>query len=307
MTQLSHPVDPFGEVNVFRSNGGLSVKAMILMVPSVENARTAMALDASASMQPSYGVKIGPFPAAKPNVVEPVARTLSAFLANFSSDARCTNIYWACNADGSAIEEIGKHTADEVQSVEFRGPAHHPWGKQTRLLPPVRYFAEQAFRDSPWSIGVIVTDGRIDDLDEVLQYSHQLGRQMATGQRQFLKLVLIGVGNQIEKSEMEQLDDMFEDSDLRTPRGGKIDLWDHKVADDMQKVEQIFSEIPDEDTIVVESGRILDHQGRVVREYRSGVPAVLHFDLPDGATQFTLQFPGGKITQDISEVYRHLS
>lgn len=306
MAQLSHPVEPFGEVNVFKSPNGLTIKATILMVPNVENAHTGLAIDASASMQPMYGVKIGPFPAAKPNVVEPVARTMSAFLANFSSDGKCSNIYWACSPDGSAIEEIGRFSAEEVEKVSYSGPKRFPWGKQTKLLPPVRYFAENAFKGFPWSIGVIITDGIVDDLEDVKKYCLTLGQEMASGQRLFLKLVLIGVGSAVDEAQMEELDDMFEGSNLRTPKGKEIDIWDHKIASEMQKLEEIFSEIVDEDTIVVESGKILDNQGRSVKEYGDGVPAVLKFDLPAGSTGFTLEYPGGNIVQDISEVLGRL-
>lgn len=306
MAQISRPVDPFGEVNVFKSAAGLSIKATILMVPNAENARTGLAIDASASMQPMYGVRIGPFPAARPNVVEPVARTMSAFLANFSSDAKCTNIYWACSPDGSAVEEIGRYTAEEIEKVAFSGPKRLPWGRETKLLPPVRYFAEHAFKDSPWSLGVIVTDGIIDDLADVKQYSLQLGQQMASGQRQFMKLVIVGVGSEVDEQQMEQLDDMFEGSNLRTPKGKEIDIWDHKIAGDMQKLEEVFSEVVDEDTIVVESGKVVDNTGTIVKEYRDGVPAVIKFDLPATATGFTLEFPGGSVVQDISEVLGRL-
>ncbi|GDY07054.1 hypothetical protein LBMAG52_05400 [Planctomycetia bacterium] len=306
MAQLARAVEPFGEVNVFKSANGLSVKATVLMVPNVENAQTGLALDASASMQPMYGMKIGIFPSAKPNLVEPVARTLSAFLANFSSDGKCSNIYWACSPDGSAIEEVGRYSAEEIENVAFAGPKKFPWGKQTKLLPPVRYFSEIAFKNSPWSIGVIVTDGIIDDLQEVKTYCQQLGQEMVSGQRRFMKLVLIGVGSEVDEAQMEELDDMFEGSNMRTPKGKEIDIWDHRIASEMQKLDEIYSEIVDEDTIVVENGKILDSQGGVAKEYRDGVPAVLRFDLPAGSTGFTLEFAGGSVTQDISEVLGRL-
>ena len=44
----------------------------------------------------------------------------------------------------------------------------------------------------------------------------QLGQQMASGQRLFLKLVLIGVGSAVDEAQMEELDDMFEGSNLRS-------------------------------------------------------------------------------------------
>lgn len=302
MTQLNNPVEPFGEVNVNRSGKELAVKATVLMVPNEENARTGLAIDGSASMASVYGVKVGPFPAAKPNLVEPVARTMASFLANFSSDGRTNLLYWACSPDGSAIEEIGRFASDDVQKVAISGPKKFPMGKQTRLLPPVKYFAENAFKDAPWAIGVIVTDGIIDDLEEVKTYCLELAKQMASGKRSYLKLVLIGIGEAVDEAQMEELDDMFEGSGLKTPQGKEIDIWDHKLANEMKKLEEIFSEVVDEGTIVVASGRIVDQSGKVVKEYNDGVPAVLRFNLPAGATAFTLEFPGGSVTQDITEV-----
>jgi hypothetical protein len=309
MAQLSSPVEPFGEVNVFRSSSGkLTVKATILIVPPVENAKTGLAIDGSASMQPVFGHSSNSL-IKYDNVVEPVARSLSAYLANFSSNGKCSTIYWACNPDGSAIEEIGQFSASEVESVNFAGPRQLPWGRMTKLLPPVRYFSEIAFCDSPWSIALIVTDGDFNDLLEVKKYCLDLGRQMARGERAFLKIVLIGITGHLSeaiqmrlKSQMEELDDMFEGSGLRTPDGEEIDIWDHKIARDMKRLEEIFSELVPETAIVIENGRIVDNHGRIVADYPKGVPAVLKFDLSADAKSFTLDFPGGTVTQEITEV-----
>jgi len=52
MTQLHNPVEPFGEVNVYRQqNGTLDVVATVLMVPDGEGASAGLAPDASASMK----------------------------------------------------------------------------------------------------------------------------------------------------------------------------------------------------------------------------------------------------------------
>lgn len=305
MAQLSNPVQPFGEVNVARSGNELSVKAIVLMKPNVEKASVGLALDASASMSQLYGLKTGPF-MVKPNSVEPVARIMSTLLANFSGDGKCHLLYWACSADGSQVEYLGNFTAAELSTLSLGGPLKSAWGRQTKLLPPVRYFAEHAFKTAKWAIGVIVTDGIVDDLDEVINYSLELGKQMAAGQRQFLKLVLIGLGEAVDKAQMEKLDDMFDGTNLKTPEGREIDIWDHKLAADMKRLEEIFPEIFDEDTIICETGRVLDNTGNVVKEYKDGVPALLKFNLPSGSTSFTLEYPGGHIRQDISEVLGRL-
>lgn len=308
MAQLGNPVDPFGEVNIYRrDSGNFDIVATVLMVPDIEGARTGLALDASASMKKMYGVSgllggVFAKEASLPNLVEPVARVMSSYLASFASDGKTHLIYWACNPDGSAIEEIGQLSSVESQSAIIKGPSKFPWGRGTRLLPAVRHFVEHAFTNAPWSICVFVTDGVIEDLVDVKTYCLELGKQIAAGQRQFCKLVLIGVGEEVDESQLEELDDMFVGSGLKDSLGREVDLWDHKLASQMQKVEEIFAEVVSEDAIVVSSGRIIDNFGKTAKEYPDGVPALLKFSLPAGVTSFTLEFPGGSVTQELTEV-----
>lgn len=308
MTQLAKPVEPFGEVNVYKQkNGDLEIVATILMVPDIEGARTGLALDASASMKKMYGISGivgGPFAAAAgiPNVVEPVARTMASYLANFSSTGKATLIYWACSPDGSQIEEIGDLDDPSVQKVSITGPKQHPWGRGTKLLPPVKFFIDQKFKDASWGICVFVTDGIIEDLDDVKKYCLQFAQQISAGQRSFIKLVLIGVGEEVDEGQMEELDDMFEGSGIKDPEGNDIDLWDHKLASEMQKIEEIFAEVVSENTIIASTGHIYDNSGKVVKDYADGLPTLLRFVLPTGSTGFKLEFPGGSVAQDISEV-----
>jgi len=303
--QLSQPVEPFGEVNVFRQrNGTLQVKATILMEPDIEGARTGLALDASASMKKMYGVHSVPpiFNKGGPpaNVVEPVAQTMANYLARFSSNGKVQLIYWACSTDGSQVQPIGEYSDAESERISVRGPRNNAWGRGTKLLPPVRHFIDDAFRAAPWAICVFVTDGVIEDLEEVKRYSLQFARQIASGQRKFVKLVLLGVGEEVDEGQMEQLDDMFEGSGLVDPKVHAIDLWDHKLASEMKQLAEIFAEVVSEDTIVSEWGRIKVGV-RAVKEYTDGLPALLEFTLPAGATSFTLEFSGASVTQDISE------
>jgi hypothetical protein len=305
MAQLAQPVDPFGEVNVYRHrDGGLEVVATILMEPDIEGARAGLALDGSASMQKLYAANVPPLFAKASgavNVVEPVARTMAAYLARFSSSNSVNLIYWACSPDGSQIEPLGEFKEDQIAALRVQGPRKLPWGRGTKLLPPLRYFVEEAFRGAPWAIAVFVTDGRIEDLEDVKRYSWQFARQIAAGQRRFVKLVLIGVGSEVDEGQMEQLDDMFEGSDLRDPGREPIDLWDHKIANDMRNLAEIFAEVVSEKIKVADHGRVRDNAGRTAREYPDGLPALLRFRLPHGATAFILDWPGGSVRQDITE------
>src|SRR4051794_38654027 len=113
MAQLLQPIEPFGEVNVYKhKNGSLQIVATVLMEPDIEGARCGLALDGSASMKKMYGANVpvgGLFAKASGamNVVEPVTRTMAAYLARFSSTGKVNLIYWACSPDGSQVEEIG--------------------------------------------------------------------------------------------------------------------------------------------------------------------------------------------------------
>jgi hypothetical protein len=307
MAQLSQPLDVFGEVNVHRlPDRSLQVSATILREPDIEGARAGLALDGSASMKRAYGANVALSPlfakaAGVTNEVEPVARTMANYLARFSSDAQVRLLYWACGADGTRVEPIGLVRADDTAQLRISGPRKEPWGRGTKLLPPMRYFLEQ-FADAPWAICVFVTDGYIEDLNEVKEYSRQFAREIASGKRKFIKMVLLGVGEEVDEGQMEELDDMFDDSSLVDPRGNPIDIWDHKLASEMRSLAQIFAEVVTERIIVARQGRILDSRGQVVRNYADGLPAVLKFTLPAGSTSFTLELPDEEpLVQDLTE------
>jgi hypothetical protein len=300
--QLSKCIQPFGEVNVFKqSNGELQIVATVLMAPNTEQARTGLALDASASMKETYGAGNPLFGDAKPNLMRPIAQTMAAYLSEFSEKGTCETIYWAVNNAGDAIERIGELDSNTSKSESFEGPKNYPWGRGTKLLPPVKYFVENAFDKVTWSIAVFVTDGIIQDLDEVKQYCLEYGKKIAAGQANFVKMVLIGIGPEVDEGQMEELDDMFEGSGLVDKKGDDIDIWDHALAAQMTSLEQIFKEVVSKDTIVASSGRVYDSSGTLVQEWTDGLPSIMRFNLPAGSTSFKLEHPGGSVTQDISE------
>jgi hypothetical protein len=311
MAQLAQPVEPFGEVNVHRlADDTLEIVATILMEPDIEGARTGLALDASASMKKMYGATAPVSPlfksAAGGNVVEPVARTMASYLARFATDGRVRLLYWACSPDGSQIEPIGEFNDEQIQRLAIPGPKKLPWGRGTKLLPPLRHFIDEAFRDAPWAIVVFVTDGIIEDLDAVKQFSRKFAEQIATGRRAFIKLVLLGIGEEVDERQMEELDDMFEGSELRDPRGQSIDLWDHKLAKEMRQLSEIFAEVVSADMTIADWGRIRDERGRLAAQFPDGLPALLRFRLPSGSRSFSLEFPGGTIVQELGDALDRL-
>src|SRR5205085_5633175 len=192
---------------------------------------------------------------------------------------------------GGQVQEVGDFRAEEAERHVFGPPRE--FGTGTQLLPAVRYFVER-FKDAPWGFYVFITDGKLHDLDAVKEYSTRLARDIAARRRNPLKFVLIGVGPAINEQQMEELDDL----DTGTP----IDLWDHKLAAEMRMLQEIFAEVVDKNARIADHGRILDPQGRVVKDYSdTGLPAFLEFEMPAGADYFTLDVNGNKIHQGLAD------
>ncbi|MFO0841420.1 MAG: vWA domain-containing protein [Gemmataceae bacterium] len=302
MSQLKQVVDPFGEVNVHPAAGGkVRVVATILMQPHKEGAQTGIALDGSGSMRKLYGLEGGGKPLsaifAAPkkttNDVTPVAQKVCSYLArNLDADGGTTCIYWAVGPGGSQVEVVGDFTADQAERHTFGPP--QDFGTGTQLLPAVRYFVDR-FKTAPWGFYVFVTDGELHDLEEVIAYSKRLAQDIAAGRRHPVKLVLIGIGPDVAEYQMEALDDLV----------APVDLWDHKLASEMRVLEEIFAEVVDRNARVADHGRILDPQGRVVKNYSdTGLPAYLEFEVPADAKYFTLEVNGTKIHQALVDGFQ---
>jgi hypothetical protein len=301
MAQLKAVVEPFGEVNVYPAAGKTRVVATILMEPHKEGAQTGIALDGSGSMAKLYGVEEGGggflasllgWKKEGHNEVTPVAQRTCAYLARkIDADGGTTCIYWAVGPGGSQIEEVGDLRADEAERHVFGPPRN--FGSGTQLLPAVKYFVER-FRTAPWGFYVFITDGELHDLEEVKQYSTWLAREVAGRRRNPLKFVLIGVGPDVNEAQMEELDDL--------DTGTEVDLWDHKLASEMRVLQEIFAEVVDKNARISDHGRILDPQGRVVKDYSdTGMSAYLEFEMPAGADYFTLEVHGNRIHQGLSD------
>ncbi len=299
MAQLDNAlvVVPFGEVNVFDEAAGPRVVATIPMKPAVENAQTGLAIDGSNSMKQIFGTHVPPlFRDPNANIVQRIGRQLGKYLAEFDSDGHTTVIYWACGVGGAETQYLGDFDATQVSACNFDEPKR--MGTGTKLLPAVRYFAEERFRDAPWGIYVFITDGVIEDLEEVKAYSLQIARELSEGTREFIKFVLIGLGHHIDENQMIELDDL-DYGGLELPNGDAIDLWDHTTAAEMRSYDDIFKEVVSENTIIAPSATLVDSKGVPVKplrraSYADGLPALVEFTMSPGANAFTLTLPNGQ-------------
>ena len=299
MAQLKRVVEPFGEVNVFpESCNRLRVRATILAEPHREGTQTGIALDGSGSMSAMYGVEMGGGlvssmfgkKSAASNQISPVAQKLCAYLARrIDADGGTTCIYWATGPGGASCELVGDLTAGEAEG-HFFGPPKK-FGTGTKLVPAVEYFVNR-FADAPFGFYVFITDGEIHDMPEVKVLSQRLAKEVASGRRQQLKFVLIGLGDSVNEKQLAELDDLDT---------GEVDLWDHKLARELRQLEQIFAEVVSANAIVTPKAAVLDSRGNTVKDFSAGLPAKFEFVIDAASPYFTLEIPGHRVHQGLSD------
>ncbi|MFH0782125.1 MAG: VWA domain-containing protein [Pseudomonadota bacterium] len=226
------------------------------------------------------------------NVVEPLARDFIAYLADeLDADGGTTVIYWACG-DGTAVEVLGDFTGIQCRTLDIKGPQSFSFGSGTSLTPAVRYYVDR-FVDAGRGMYLFITDGRIDDLDNVKNYTTQLANEIANKSRNPIKCVLIGVGDQIDERQMEELDDL--------DTGTDVDIWDHKIATEMRALVEIFAEVVTENQFVAPTGVIYDASGKMIKKYTDGLPAKIAFSMPSTSQWFELEVQGQRIRQIITQ------
>ena len=290
-------MDPFGLINYEDQASGRVVMAFIKNEMVREGSRMGIAIDGSGSMQDLFGreSKSVLIPSL-PNHVKPAAQALSGYLAQRSADGKVAAIYWATGPGGKEIQILGDLTKSDAEAFDFRPPANY--GTGTELLPALKYFTDgvqrKDLKDAAWGMYVFVTDGQLQDLDEVIKYCTTLAKDIEAGRRNDLKLILVGLGDQVDVKQFDILDNL--------ETGTEVDLWYSTLAADLTDLSDIGIETNDQFMILVPSdGVVRDENGNTVASYRdTGLPAKLEFILPkDACKAFTLEVGGNKITQPL--------
>jgi hypothetical protein len=224
------------------------------------------------------------------NIVEPEARKFIGYLAgNLDAGGKPTLVYWACG-DGRAIEELGQYNETQCQTLDIKGPKD--FGSDSTILTPALTYFTNKFKNAKRGMFIFITDGKLDDLDDVKRFTVKLAKEIENGRRGSLKFVLIGVGDDVDESQMEELDDLDTDTD--------IDIWDHKIAHEMRAVTDIFSEVVNDNQIVAPTGHIYSSSGNLVKKYTDGLPARVEFTMPAGSKWFELDVNGRRIRQEVT-------
>ena len=250
-------------------------------------AQTGIAVDGSILMAPWYG---GPAQRGEANLVALAAQKIGSYLARrVDDDGNTSLVYWGTGPAGDAVEVIGALTAYQVEQYAFDPPG--AFGPRANLLPAVRYFVER-FAQAKWGMFVFFTQGIIHDIEAVKSYTAALAAQIASGSRNELKLVLIGVGKNIDRAHLEALDSL--------DTGTAVDLWDYRLAPEMRNVLELFTEVGDSQTIICPAGAVLDPSGNILADYHAqGLPARISFTLPAALKSFVVDMAGARIEQRI--------
>lgn len=235
-----------------------------------------------------------------PNIVQApavkmVENVIRTFATGGGQSGSCEVIYWACGNEGKEVERLGEISMADLPHVKFEGPQTLPFGPHTHLGPPFKYFAQRARNLS--GVFVFVTDGHIDDEDEVVRETHRLATEMAQGGGCSIKCVLLGIGRQVDVNQLNRIDDMEMPPDLAS-----YDVWNSKVLAEMRDMSDAWSEIFDPETEIASRATIYDDKGQVVYQETDSVKALVTFEMPADSKYFDVVVEGDmKIHQPLPD------
>ncbi len=302
MAKIKNKKSQFADVNVLKlMNGDHEVIVCMKIEPEIligeGKSKSILAIDASRSIKDMFG---GGLFGSNPNHVQSISQKIGDLLVQVSSEAKLHVFYWAVGRNGEKIEVLGDIEENEISTMKIIGPKIEKWGGGTQLLPTLVYINEMVSIGIDLSIVVIVTDGLIADEKECLEYCNQIAEKLLNKQQQNnLKLILIGVGNEVNAEQLERFDNMFEGSKYED----QIDLWSHGIAesitDENEIMDILFGELITEDVIVAPKASIELKNGKLIQNYSDGLPGKFRFILPKGETKFVLKTDFGVIEQSI--------
>ncbi|WP_164000499.1 vWA domain-containing protein [Pyxidicoccus caerfyrddinensis] len=299
------PVEPFSDLHVEEGK----VRAVLLHDPTVEGLDVAIYMDASGSMKDEYAyntptrsflewIRGAPMKEAA-NQVEPQVQWMLEYLATKDRNGMLRVAYWASGASGRDVEVVGELKGVDVKQYKF--PGAKKLGSHTYLTPAlkdyVRYLKEQVPHGARRGCAVIVTDGQLHDAEEVEKFSEQVAKEIAAGKLPRLNFVLVGVGDGIDEEQLERI--------AHTEFPGVGHLWCHRIAKEITQVAELVAVLVDENMTVAAGGTIYDDKGKVLKTYEGRLPAVLEFDVPEGAESFTLEVNGQRFTQPLPDEDHH--
>ena len=285
-----------GDITVYPARDGKQRVEIYIRLPrQVDNGmQVGVAIDASGSMQSVFAAHIPAlFRRPGDNAMEPIVRRICTEACQVSGDGTAHYIYWAVGPGGKEIEVIGKLDEKTVETMPVEGPSNNRWGSGTLLLPPLNHFLEE-FASAPWTVLLLITDGVIGDLKDVIARCMEVGWEIVNGKRGKCKFIIVGFGEEVDEEQLDILDNMFDGTELE----GRVDLWDGKLAETMEQLQEIWDEV-DFGIKLPGNARITDDKGNEVVYYFDSIPQRMEFYVSEGAKSLTLEMAGQTIFQPL--------
>ncbi len=304
MGAVLNPTFPFCDVIVLpKADGTREIVAAILpnfeeRLPEIKR-KVVLALDASRSMKCLYGSTVF---GNDPNLVENFAHRIGNILLKECHLAdQLSLLYWALGTTRPGeLEIVGEFDRADFESLEIRGPTGRAWGTHTHLLPVLKYIAETTDADSEWTMGLILTDGFIEDEAACMAYCTLLGKRLkqeiSEGKRtkDSFQFCMISIGTEVDRNQLERFEDSL-----------GMDLFTcfavENIGYEADVVAGVYGDLMYAADRLGPPGSIWDSQGREVISYPDGLPSQLRFPLPIECLSFTLRTQYGDVTQEISE------
>lgn len=284
------------------------MRATLLHDPTVEGLDVAIYMDGSKSMsdeyEPSETVVYKSFfdrifgsgeIVTGPNQVSPQVIRMLEYLATKDRNGLLRMAYWACGNMGDEVEVLGEIRGADAKRYDFKGP--RAFGSRTNLAPAIRdfvaYLREQQKTGARQGCAVFVTDGELHDAAEVKRLSADIAAKIARGHLPRMNFILVGVGSAVNEEQLEQI--------CHEEYPGIGHLWCHRIAEEIHNLAELVAVLVDESMTVAAGGTVYDDQGDVVKVYEARLPAVLEFEIRDGARFFTLEVNGQRYKQPLPD------
>lgn len=329
--------EAFGEVNIKLIGQQLEVLATILMEPvGAEGWQTGVALDASGSMLPSYGLGLTGGPNGAPPMALYQDYQRRGWLEWYNHQGQSVPLLtmqgkqdlvargyaaWTVNEVEPLAREFTRYLAENLDADGGTTVIYWACGDGRQLEVVGDFTAAECANASfvgPRNVGF----GSGTCLEPAVRYFADRFRDAANGMyifvtdgelndlpavksytTQLCRQIAAGKRNPLKcvligVGEAINEQQMIELDDLDS--GTDVDIWDHKIAREMRKLVEIFAEVVDENQIVAETGRILDASGSVIKQYNDGLPARISFNMPANSPYFELEVNGQRIRQDVT-------
>ena len=303
MKELSNSelVPPFGRVR-YRDDlttQTREVEAIIDVKALSKGTKIGLAIDISRAADAVFRKRLCfPFQSCVSRHGRLAIRAMLSLLVRLSAEGKVPAVLWACSPDDAQIHELGNPDVEDVRKLNFARLDDRGAGSQ--LKPALDYFTDGRRRpdlyNAPLGMYIFIVSAPIVDIAAVKQLCVQLIHDIQHGWRNPLKLILIGLGLEVDADQLGQL------GSLELYPGTY--LWDIATVSEIEDLAETLARIIKEETFVIlpSGGVIKDEKGNLRVKYETseestGLPVRLEFTLPTLAEAFCLEIQEGSFIQ----------